>query len=104
MQALAARGLKNRLNTIKHRSIIENAQRRASKLIILNYPKEMSYPERLAKTNLLPLELRREISDLQLLYKSKMGLLSMNVNKYFVPTNQAINHDVITTKITSIFS
>ena len=22
----------------------------------------------------------------------------MNVNKYFVPTNQAINHDVITTK------
>jgi hypothetical protein len=103
MQALAARGLKNRLNTIKHRSIIENAQRRASKFI-LNYPKEMSYPERLAKTNLLPLELRREISDLQLLYKSKMGLLSMNVNKYFVPTNQAINHDVITTKITSIFS
>ena len=48
---------------------------RASKFIL-------NYPERLARTNLLPLEFRRDISDLQLLYKSRMGLLSMDVNKY----------------------
>ena len=68
-------------NTIKYRSIIENVQRRATKFI-LNYPKDMSYPERLVVTNLLPLEFRREISDLQLLYKAKMGLISMDINKY----------------------
>ena len=68
-------------NTIKYRSIIENVQRRATKFI-LNYPKDMSYPERLVETNLLPLEFRREMSDLQLLYKAKMGLISMDINKY----------------------
>ena len=42
----------------------------------------MSYPERLVETNLLPLEFRREMSNLQLLYKAKMGLISMDINKY----------------------
>ena len=56
-------------NTIKYRSIIENVQRRATKFI-LNYPKDMSYPERLVETNLLPLEFR------------KMGLIYMDINKY----------------------
>ena len=68
-------------NTIKYRSIIENVQRRATKFI-LNYPKDMPYPERLVETNLLPLEFRREMSDLQLLHKAKMGLISMDINKY----------------------
>ena len=54
--------------TIKHKSLIENIQRRATKFI-LNYPNEMSYTERLIKTNLLPLEFRREISDLLLVFK-----------------------------------
>ena len=66
-------------DTIKYRSIIESVQRRAAKFI-LNYPKDMSYPERLVETN--PLEFRREMSDLQLLYKAKMGLISMDINKY----------------------
>ena len=70
-------------NTIKYRSIIENVQRRATKLI-LNYTKDMSYPERLFETNLLPLVFRREMSDQQLLHKSKGGLISMpiDVSKY----------------------
>ena len=68
-------------NTIKYRSIIENVQRRATKFI-LNYPKEMSYAERQVETNLLPLEFRREMLDLQLLQKSKMGLISMDINKH----------------------
>ena len=67
-------------NNIKYRSIIENVQWRATKFI-LSYPKDMSYPERLVETNLLPLEFRREMSDLQL-YKAKMGLISMDINKY----------------------
>jgi hypothetical protein len=45
-------------------------------------PRKCHIAERLAKTNLLPLEFRREISDLPLLCKSKMGLISMDVNKY----------------------
>jgi hypothetical protein len=34
----------------------------------------------LAKTNFLPLEFCREISDLHLLFKSQMGFISMDVN------------------------
>jgi hypothetical protein len=81
--------------TIKHKSFIENIQRRATKFI-LNYPSEMSYTERLIKTNLLPLEFRREISDLLLVFISKTGLISMDVNNFYAPSNQAINHDAIT--------
>ena len=68
-------------STVKHRALIENIQRRATKFI-LNYPKNMSYQERLIKTNLLPLEFRREILDLQLFYKSKNRLIPMDVNNY----------------------
>ena len=42
----------------------------------------MSYPLRLQKLRLLPLEFRREISDLTLLFKSRNGLITMDVNKY----------------------
>ena len=57
--------------TGKHRLLIENVQRRATRFI-LNYPKDdMSYPLRLQKLRLLPLEFRREISDLTLLFKSR---------------------------------
>ncbi len=67
--------------TGKHRLLIENVQRRATRFI-LNYPKDMSYPLRLQKLRLLPLEFRREISDLTLLFKSRNGLITMDVNKY----------------------
>ena len=42
----------------------------------------MSYSERLTKTNLLPLEFRREISDLLLFFKSKHGLITTDANDY----------------------
>ena len=67
--------------TGKHRLLIENVQRRAMRFI-LNYHKDMSYPLRLQKLRLLPLEFRRDISDLTLLLKSKNGLITMDVNKY----------------------
>jgi hypothetical protein len=51
---------------------------------ILNYPKEMTYTERLITTNLLPLEFRREITDLMLLYKSKTALIPMDVNNFLL--------------------
>ena len=56
--------------TIKHKLLIENVKRRATRFI-LNYPKDMCYKERLQKIDLLPLELRREISDQILLFKAK---------------------------------
>ena len=60
-------------------SLVENVQWRATRFI-LNYLRDMSYTERLVKTNLLPLDLRREISDLLLLHKSRNGLVSTNLN------------------------
>ena len=81
--------------TIKHRLLIENVQRRASKFI-LNYPENMSYIERLQKAKLLPLEFRREISDLILLFKSKHRLITMDINKYiytYNPSYQSRNYD-----------
>ena len=83
--------------TIKHRLLIENLQRRASKFI-LNYPENMSYIERLHKAKLLPLEFRREISDLILLFKSKHRLIRMDINKYmytYNPSYQSRNYDEI---------
>ena len=47
----------------------------------------MSYVERLAKTSLLPLDFRREISDLILLFKSKYELISMDINKHISTYN-----------------
>ena len=49
--------------TSKDRALLENTQRRATK-VMLNYPKNLTYKERLIELNLLPLDYRREISDL----------------------------------------
>ena len=68
-------------NTVKHCSLIENIQRRATKFI-LNYSKDMSYTERLIATNLLPLEFRIEISGLLLVFKAKTGLIPVDINNY----------------------
>ena len=81
--------------TIKHRMLVENVQRRATKFI-LNYPENMSYVDPLQKTNLLPLEYRREISDIPLLFKSKHQLITMDINKYlctYHPSYQSRNYD-----------
>ena len=81
--------------TIKHKSLVENVQRRATKFI-LNYPKDLTYADRLMKVNILPLEFRRDISDLCLLFKSRTGAISTDVNNYiyiFEPGYQSINYD-----------
>ena len=82
-------------NTVKHCSLIENIQRRATKFI-LNYSKDMSYTERLIATNLLPLEFHREISDLLLVFKAKTGLIPMDINNYlctYEPGYKSRNYD-----------
>ena len=72
--------------TIKHRLLIENVRRRATKFT-LNYPDNMPYVERLQKTNILPLNYRREISDLILLFKSKHHVIKMDINKFLCTYN-----------------
>ena len=62
----------------------------------LNYPKDMCYKERLQKINLLPLEFRREISDLILLFKAKYNLITLDITKHictFNPGYKSRNHD-----------
>ena len=65
----------------KHRRLLENIQRRATK-VILNYPGK-SYTDRLLELKMLPLRYRRETSDLLLFFKITSGLLDFNTNKYF---------------------
>ena len=64
--------------TSKHRALLENTQRRATKFM-LNYPKNLTYKERLIELNLLPLEYRRDFSDLIFSFKSKVGLVSTDL-------------------------
>ncbi len=71
--------------TIKHRALIENVQRRATKFI-LNYPlSEVSCLDRLVDLQMLPLEYRRQLRDLLLLYKFKNGMMFIVSNDYFIP-------------------
>ena len=71
---------------MKHRKLVENVQRRATKFI-LNYPQQLSYSERLVMISILPLEFRREISDLILLFKSRTHSISTDVNN-FIATSE----------------
>ena len=59
-----------------------DVQRRATRFI-LGYPAGMNYKDRLLKLNILPLEYRREIADIVLLKKSKLGLTCINHSDYF---------------------
>jgi hypothetical protein len=82
-------------NIIKHKRIVENVQRRATKFI-LDYPQDLTYADRLMKISLLPLEFRRDISDLCLLLKSRTGAITMDVNNYictFKHGYQSRNYD-----------
>ena len=74
-------------HTAKLRRLIENVQRRATKFILNYPPPEMCYGARLATLDLHPLEFRRDISDLVLLFKYKFGSLNVNFKKYFVPVS-----------------
>ena len=77
--------------TAKHRRLIENVQRRATKFVLNYPPRETSYTDRLAALDLLPLEYRREISDLVLLFKYRIGLINAAFNKNFVPFCHSYN-------------
>ena len=54
---------------------------------ILNYPKDMCYKKSLQKTNLLPLEFRRDISGLILLFKGKYNLITIDITKLLYTFN-----------------
>ena len=77
--------------TAKHRRLIENVQRRATKFVLNYPPHKTSYTDRLAALDLLPLEYRREISDLVLLCKYRTGLINAAFNKNFVPVCRSYN-------------
>ena len=67
--------------TIKHRRLIENVQRRATKFI-LNYPfPRLSYKERLISLDLMPLEFRRDLNNLLLLFKYRNGFVDVQFDK-----------------------
>ena len=67
---------------VKHRRLIENIQRHATKFI-LNYPlREVSYTNRLDQLNLLPLDFRRQMHDLVLLFKYKTGTSTSNFGSF----------------------
>lgn len=67
--------------TIKNRVKLERVQRAATRYI-LNFPDNMSYTERLSKTNLLPLSYRRDVLDLKFFYKCLHGQNSLNINVF----------------------
>lgn len=72
-------------HTVKYKKLIENIQRRATKFI-LDYPCDVNYMKRLAMLNIPPLEHRRDISDLILLFKSKFGLINANFQNFLSQT------------------
>ena len=72
----------------KYKELIQNIQRRATKFI-LNYPSpDVNYKQRLMKLNLLPLEFRREINDLILLYKIRSETISFSSNLLIQSTSR----------------
>ena len=66
--------------TITNRVKLERVQRAATRYI-LNFP-DMSYVERLSKTNLLPLSFRRDVLDLKFLYKCINGQYHLNAENF----------------------
>ena len=74
--------------TIKERALIENVQRRPTKFILNHYSQDISYNDRLFKLHLLPLEFRREISDLIFLYKHKWGQRRLDSYHVTFSTNE----------------
>ena len=61
--------------------------RRATKFILNYPPRDVTYRDRLISLNILPLEHRRELHDLTLLYKIKYNLISVTFNQYLTPAS-----------------
>ena len=68
--------------TSKDKLLLENVQRRATKFI-LNYPRDMSYRDRLVKLSLLPLEYRREMKNVVLIYNARAGHIDLGHQYFF---------------------
>ena len=81
-------------HTAKDRALIEHVRRRATKFM-LNYPHDCCYVDRLTSLKLLPLEYRREIHDLTLLFKLKSDLMNTDngtdYTKFFTPATRHYN-------------
>ena len=71
--------------TSNDKLLLENVQRRATKFI-LNYPRDMSYRDRLVKLSLLPLECRREMKALVLIYNTGAGHIDLGHQYFFRQT------------------
>ena len=67
---------------VKHRRLIENIQRRATNFILNYPPREVSFINRLDQLNLLPLDFRRQMHDLVLLFKYKTGTVTSNFGRF----------------------
>ena len=81
--------------TAKHRKLIENVQPGDTKFI-LNQPQDLNYADRLIKIKMLPLEFRGDISDLCLVFKSRNGAITTDVNNLintFEPGYKSRNYD-----------
>ena len=65
---------------------------------MLNYPQNLSYKDRLIELNLLPLEYRKEISDLIFFFncKSKVGLVTTDLRKFCAHLSQGIEPVIMT--------
>ncbi len=66
---------------VNQKLLLENVQWRATKFI-LNYPKDMTYKERLLKLKLLPLGYCRDISDLVFFHKCVIGQYHLNLDTF----------------------
>lgn len=66
---------------------IENIQRRATKFILNHPDRKTSYTARLKTLSLLPLEFRREVHDLVILYKIRSGLINASFDHLLLPAN-----------------
>ena len=69
---------------VKHRRLIENIQRRATKFILNYPPREVSYINRLDQLNLLPIDFLRQMHDLVLLFKLRLELLLVILDVSFI--------------------
>jgi len=67
---------------VKHSRVIGNIQRRATKFILNYPPREVSYTNRLDQLNLPPLDFRRQMHDLVLLFKYKTGTVTSNFGRF----------------------
>ena len=74
------------MNYGKDKLLQENVQRRASKFI-LNYPKDMSYKDRLLNFDLLPQEYRTDLKDLVLILKAKVGNVDLVHQGFYAIVN-----------------